>query len=136
MVEDSPCTIESFYKFIRERKLMATKCVKCETLFLPPRPICNKCLSTNFNWVKLEGRGELISYTLIHVSSEHFQSETPYTIGIVKLNEGLNLPGIIRNVNQKMIKIGMKLVVEFNPSILSQWPQWPKYFFQLDKGSP
>jgi uncharacterized OB-fold protein len=133
MMEDSPFTIESFYKFLRERKLMATKCSKCETLFLPPRSMCNKCLSTNFKWVKLEGRGELISYTVIHLSSEQFQSETPYIIGIVKLNEDLNLPGIIRDVHPKKIRIGMKLLVDFDTSISPQWPQWSRYFFKLDE---
>ena len=136
MLEDSPFTIESFYKFLRERKLMAIKCCKCETLFLPPRPVCNKCLSTNFNWVELEGRGELISYTVIHVSSEQFQSEIPYTIGIVKLNEGLNLPGKIRDVNPKKIRVGMNLLVDFDTSIPPQWPQWSRYFFKLDELPP
>ena len=132
ILEDSPFTIESFYKFLRERKLMATKCCKCETLFLPPRPMCSKCLSTDFNWVKLEGIGKLLSYTVIHFSTEQFQSETPYTIGIVKLNEGLNLPGIIRDINPKQIRVGMNLLVDFDTSIPLQWPQWSRYFFKLD----
>ena len=132
ILEDSPFTIESFYKFLRERKLMATKCCKCETLFLPPRPMCSKCLSTDFNWVKLEGIGKLLSYTVIHFSTEQFQSETPYTIGIVKLNEGLNLPGIIRDINPKQIRVGMNLLVDFDTSIPLQWPQWSRYYFKLD----
>jgi len=135
MLEDFPFTIESFYKFLREQRLMAAKCGNCETFFLPPRPVCNKCLSTHFTWVKLVGRGELISYTVIHVSSEHFQSKTPYTIGIVKLDEGLNLPGIIQNIPLKQIRIGMRLIVDFDTSIPSKWPQWSRYFFILDKVS-
>lgn len=86
--------------------------------------------------MELEGKGELSSYTVIHISSEQFQSETPYTIGIVKLKEGLNLPGIIRDVNPKKIMIGMNLLVDFDTSILPQWPQWSRYFFKLDELSP
>ena len=136
MLDDSPFIIESFYKFLQERRLMAAKCSKCETLFLPPRPMCNKCLSTHFTWVQLEGQGELLSYTVIHISSEHFQSETPYPIGIVKLNEGLNLPGIIRNIPPQQIRIGMHLLVDFDTSIPSQWPQWSRYFFTSEKKTP
>jgi uncharacterized OB-fold protein len=98
--------------------------------------MCNKCLSTRFTWVQLAGQGELLSYTVIHISSEHFQSETPYPIGIVKLNEGLNLPGIIRNIPLQQIRIGMHLLVDFDTSIPSQWPQWSRYFFTSEKKTP
>jgi uncharacterized OB-fold protein len=133
MSDNPPFTIESFYTFLHERTLMAAQCCKCETLFLPPRSLCKKCLSSNFKWVKLEGRGKLLTYTVIHLSTEQFQSETPYTIGIVKLKEGLNLPGIIRDVQPQNIKIGMNLLVDFDTSIPPKWPQWSRYFFKPDE---
>jgi len=129
--ETRPFTIESFYKFVSERKLMASKCSKCGTLLLPPRPLCTKCLSADFKWVKLKGKGKLLSYTVIHVSPLQFQSMTPYTVGIIELKDGPHLPGMIRGVKPEKIRVGMNLKVDFDTSIPVQWPMWPRYFFRL-----
>jgi len=128
--ETLPFTIESFYKFVSERKIMAAKCNKCGTLLLPPRPMCTKCLSTDFKWVKLKGKGKLLSYTVIHVSPVQFQSMAPYTVGIVELEDGPHLPGMIRDVEPEKIRVDMDLVVDFDTSIPAQWPLWPRYFFR------
>ena len=130
MAETHPFTIESFYKFVREGKLMAAKCGNCGTLLLPPRPVCTKCFSTDFEWVKLKGRGKLLSYTVIHVSPVQFQSMAPYTVGIVELEEGPRLPGMIRGVEPEKTRVGMELRVDFDTSVPSQWPLWPRYFFR------
>jgi uncharacterized OB-fold protein len=128
--ETHPFTIESFYKFVSERKLMAAKCSKCGTLLLPPRPVCTKCLSTDFKWVELKGKGKLLSYTVIHVSPMQFQSMAPYTVGIVELEDGPHLPGMVRDVEPEKIRVGMDLIVDFYQSIPSEWPLWPRYFFR------
>jgi len=128
--ETRPFTIESFYKFVTERKLMAAKCGKCGNMLLPPRPICTKCLSTDFKWAELKGRGKLLSYTVIHVSPVQFQSMAPYTVGIVELEDGPHLPGMIRGVEPEKIRVGMDLKVDFDTSIPAQWPMWPRYFFR------
>ena len=131
MSETLSFTIESFYKFVGEGKLMAAKCSKCGTLLLPPRPVCTKCLSTDFRWVELKGKGKLLSYTVIHVSPMQFESMAPYTVGIVELEAGPHLPGMIRDVEPEKIRVGMDLVVDFDTSVPTQWPLWPRYFFRL-----
>ncbi len=125
-----PFTIASFYKFVSEKQLMASKCGECGTVLLPPKPMCTKCLSTNLKWIELDGAGKLLSYTIIHVAPEQFQSMAPYTVGIVELKKGLRLPGMIRNVNPEEIKIGMNLKIDFDSSTSSQWPAWTQYFFR------
>ena len=123
-------TIESFYNFAKEGKLMATKCNKCGTLLLPPRPVCTNCFSEDFEWVELKGKGKLLTYTVIHVAPPQFQSMTPYVVGIVKLEDGPNLPGMIRGIEPEKIKVGMDLTVDFDKTVPSQWPMWPRYFFK------
>lgn len=130
MSETLSFTIESFYKFVSERKIMAARCSECGTLLLPPRPVCTKCLSTDFKWVELRGNGKLLSYTVIHVSPVQFESMAPYTVGIVELEDGPHLPGMIRDVEPEKIMVGMDLKVDFDTSIPTQWPLWPRYFFR------
>ncbi len=130
MAEAFPFTIEQFYKFASERKLMAAKCKECGTVLLPPRPMCTKCFSSDMEWVELKSKGKLLTYTVIHVSPKQFELLIPYAVGIVELEDGLKLPGMIRGVEPKKISVGMDLKVDFDTTIPSEWPMWPRYFFK------
>jgi len=130
MAETRLFTIEEFYRFAGERRLMVARCSKCGELLLPPRPMCTKCLSTDLKWVELGKRGELLTYTVIHVAPTQFQSMVPYVVGVVKLKDGLKLPGMIRGIEPEEIEVGMELEVDFDATLPSQWPMWPRYFFR------
>ena len=130
MAETRLFTIEEFYRFAGERRLMVARCSKCGELLLPPRPMCTKCLSTDLKWVELGKRGELLTYTVIHVAPTQFQSMVPYVVGVVKLKDGLKLPGMIRGIEPEEIKVGMELEVDFDATLPFQWPMWPRYFFR------
>lgn len=123
-------TIEQFYKNISQKKLMGGKCRKCGKIHLPPRPLCDKCLSTEFEWVELPQNGKLLTYTIIHVAPPQFQNIAPYAVGIIQLENGVKIPGMIKGVPLDKIKVGMPLKMEFEePQQTQQWPQWPRYYF-------
>jgi len=128
--EAAQFTIEQFYRFIAEKKIMAVKCENCGKILIPPRPLCPNCLSTSLKWIQLKGRGKLLTYTVIHVAPEKFQHLVPYIFGIVELDEGVRLPGIIQGVKPEDLKIGMTLEIDFKVDIPQTWPQWPRYFFK------
>ncbi|MBS7635950.1 Zn-ribbon domain-containing OB-fold protein [Candidatus Bathyarchaeota archaeon] len=131
MAEPQAFTIEQFYKNISQKKLMGGKCRKCGKIHLPPRPLCDKCLSTEFEWVELPQKGKLLTYTIIHVAPTQFQSMAPYAVGIIQLENGVKIPGMIRDVPLDKIKVGMRLKMEFEePQHTQQWPQWPRYHFK------
>jgi hypothetical protein len=131
MSTQEPFTIEQFYKFLQQSKLMAGKCLKCGKIHLPPRPLCDNCYSTEFQWVEISGKGKLLTYSVIHVAPPQFQSLTPYTVGIIELDDGLKIPGMIQNLKQEQLKIGMPLTLDFGTcSTSQQWPQWNRYCFK------
>jgi len=131
--EEIPFTTESFYKFVKEKKLMAAKCNKCGQIILPPRPMCPKCLSKDLKWAESPLRGKLLTYTVIHVSPQQFQAMAPYAVGIVELENGAHLPGMIKGVPMDQIKVGMTLTLSFEDittTATNAWPQWPRYHFK------
>jgi scaffold protein (connect acetoacetyl-CoA thiolase and HMG-CoA synthase) len=126
-----PFTIEQFYKFLGEQRLMAGKCLKCGKIHLPPRPLCDNCYSQEFKWVQVSGKGKLLTYTVIHIAPEQFQELTPYAVGIVELHNGLKIPGMIQGTIQEHLKIGMELTLDFGTcSTQQKWPQWHRYCFK------
>jgi uncharacterized OB-fold protein len=73
----------------------------------------------------------LLTFTFIHIAPEQFQSLVPYAVGIVELESGLKIPGMIQKINQEQLKIGMALTLDFGTcSSPQQWPQWPRYCFK------
>jgi len=126
----APFTIEQFYKYLLEKKIMAAKCKECGSIYIPPRPMCTNCFSKELIWVQLRPKGRLLTYTVIHVAPERFQSMAPYAYGIVELEEGPRLPGIIRGLDPDKIEVGIDLAVDFETDLPASWPRWPRYFFR------
>ncbi len=132
MSTQGPFTIEQFYKFLTQAKLMAGKCLKCGEIHLPPRPLCDKCYGQEFEWVEVAGKGKLLTYTVIHVAPPQFQALAPYAVGIVQLANGLKIPGMISGVPHDQLKIGIELTIDFAACAAGQtWPQWQRYCFKL-----
>lgn len=127
--EISP-TIENFFRYCSERKLMAVRCEQCETIQLPPRPFCSKCYSSNLEWFKLKGKGKLLTYSIVHVPPPQFETMAPYAVGVVKLEEGVNLPGIIKLKDMKNLNIDMELIVDFETLPFESWLGRTRYYFK------
>ena len=128
--ETAPFTIEQFYKFIQERRLMAVKCENCGSVFVPPRPMCTNCFSKELAWTQLDTKGKLVTYTVIYIAPEQFQPLAPYAYGIIELENGLRLPGMIKGIEHENMEVGIELEVDFDTKISTDWPQWPRYFFK------
>jgi hypothetical protein len=123
-------TVENFYKFCAERRLMAVKCRNCGTILCPPRGLCPKCFTSSLEWTELKREGKLLTYTIIHFPPSQFQALAPYAVGIAKLTGGPKLPGMIKNTKLESLKIEMELEVDFETTVPKGWPRWPRYFFK------
>jgi len=121
--------IENFYRYCGQKKLMCVRCVNCDALIFPPRGICPKCLQNRFEWIRLQGVGNLLTYTVIHFPPTQFDALAPYAVGVAKLVEGPQVPGMIKHAKLEDLRIGMALKVEFESGMLKEWPRWPRYFF-------
>ncbi len=114
-------SVKSFYDFLKEKKIMGTKCKDCGEVYLPPRPLCPKCIDSEMEWVELEGKGKLEAFTSITVAPTHmlnagYTRDNPYVFGIVQLDSGPSISALILNVDAKKpedIKIGSPMTVEF-----------------------
>ena len=81
--------------------------------YFPPRLICSECKSNQFETIKLNPEGKLLTYTIIRIASDKFSIQAPYAVGIVELNDGVKLTTQLADVDFDKIKIGMKLRLVF-----------------------
>lgn len=114
-------TVQSYTDFMNEKKLMGAKCKDCGNIDLPPRIICSKCFKHNLEWVEVEGKGKLATFSTIHIGSSFmnargYSPKKPYCFGTVDLDAGVSIGAHIKGVNEldpESIKIGMRLKVAF-----------------------
>jgi uncharacterized OB-fold protein len=110
---------------------MAGKCEQCGKIHLPPRPLCDKCLSQDFKWVEVSKEGKLLTYTTIYVAPQQFQDMAPYSVGIVQLEKELRIPGMINSISEDQLKIGMTLKIDLDScKNTKSWPQWSRCCFK------
>lgn len=72
-------------------KFLGTRCDACGEYFYPRRAICGKCLSEDMQPVEMEARGELYSYTFVHLplfGSTNLEHSEGYGVGQIDLPEG------------------------------------------------
>ncbi|RKY94740.1 MAG: transcriptional regulator [Ignavibacteriae bacterium] len=94
-------------------RLEAGKCNSCEHISFPPRLVCPKCKSKEFETVNLSDEGTIKTFTIIRVASDIFALQTPFAVGIVELNDGVRLTTQIADVDLDQLKIGLKVKMVF-----------------------
>jgi uncharacterized OB-fold protein len=60
-------------------------------------------------WCEVSGRGELFSYTIAHRARPPFQGHEPFVIGLVTLNEGVNVMANIVHCDDDQLRIGLRV---------------------------
>ncbi|MCX2818673.1 MAG: putative OB-fold protein [Methanobacteriota archaeon] len=86
-------TAPRFWRNIEQRyRLVGTECRTCETAYFPPRELCPDCRRGGDVVEKeFSGEGEVVSATVVHEAVGDYDSETPYTVAVVELEEGARL---------------------------------------------
>ena len=100
-------SVSSSWRKIKTRNsLIGSICDKCKSVFYPQRNIC-KCGNEKLSEFKFSGKGRVVSFSEIHAPPVNFEDQVPYTIAIIKLDEGPRLTAQI--VDFDKIEIGMKV---------------------------
>ena len=83
---------QPFWDGLKERRILLQKCSDCGTIRHYPRPMCDKCHSTECEWVEASGKGTLYSWTETHHPFHFgFKAEVPYILATVTLDEGVRM---------------------------------------------
>jgi len=89
-------------------RLIGEVCRKGHTLF-PPRDICPDCAKEAKEPFEFSGKGTVYSFTTVYKAPEGFEGQTPYTVALVKLDEGPLLTAQLTDVDNDNVEIGMQV---------------------------
>ena len=111
----------SYEEFLNEEKLMGSRCKECGAHFVPPRSMCERCYSSEMEWVEMAGKGKLAAFTCITIAppsmiAQGYNRDNPYCSGVVELEEGGRVYARIEGVDATKPEtswVGMPMRVKF-----------------------
>lgn len=91
----------------------AATCDACGKIHFPPRVVCSGCRGTAFSKTTLAQQGVIETFTIIRVPPTGFGAESPYAVGIVKLDDGVKVMAQVVDVDLDELQIGQRVSIEF-----------------------
>ncbi len=87
------------------KKLIGFQCEKCGKRYVPPIYNCSECGHGQFKEFEFTGKGTIRTYTIIRVPPLGFENQVPYSLAVVRLEEGINVTARITGPHEEL-KIG------------------------------
>jgi len=87
--------------------LIGEECDSCGTKLFPPRDVCLECEAPAKELFAFTGVGEIYSYTTIYDAPAGFEQYTPYTVALIKLDEGPLLTAQLTDIDPDDVSIGL-----------------------------
>ncbi len=88
--------------------LVGEVCPHCDAKIFPPRDVCPECGQEAKTDYQFSGRGVVYSYTHVYMNApEGYAGDAPYTVALVKLDEGTMVTAQLTDLDGREVEIGM-----------------------------
>lgn len=114
---DNGPAIGRYLAELKNGKLIAKRCRKCERTMLPPRMFCELCWRPTDEWIYVEDTGTVNTNCISHVDWKAGRLDieggvrpfTPAVIEIDGASPGMGILHMIDEVDPKAIEVGMRV---------------------------
>jgi len=126
--------VSDFAVHLKDGRLMGSECKQCGATNFPPRADCADCLSGDFEYCEVSGRGTIYTYSVIAAAPTGFEDDVPYTVVVIDLEEGGRLLAWLGDsIATDDIEIGM--AVQVVPKIFDEIEQIKVYYTVEETGT-
>lgn len=84
-------------------------CEGCGTKLFPPRQVCPECESRKLKPYRFSGEGGVYSFATLYQAPVGYEEYLPYTVALIKLDEGPLVTAQLTDVDQEGVQIGMRV---------------------------
>ncbi len=88
-------------------RLVGEVCNRCGVKIFPPRDVCPQCEAVEQEPFVFSGRGEVYSYSTVYSPPKGYEEYAPYTVALVRLEEGPLVAAQLTDVEPEALRIGM-----------------------------
>lgn len=104
---------------LKEGRLVARACRKCERVMIPPRMFCERCFRRTDDWIYLKAMGSVNTFSLCYVSWDVRRlriPEIPAVIEIDGASPGIGILHKIKKANPQQVHVGMRVAAVWKPA--------------------
>ena len=97
------CKLSAKPEFIENAKagnVLARRCTKCSEIHLATVYFCKKCGNKEFEDDVINGKGKIVTYTIMTVPPEGFEEFAPYAWVVMELDDapGVRISGFLPHI--------------------------------------
>lgn len=103
---------------LKEGKIMARLCKKCNRVLVPPRMFCEECFRATDEWVQVKDTGRVNTYAICYIATDASRVKEPKIPAVIELDgatEGMGILHLLNEVDPKKVRIGMKVKAVWKP---------------------
>lgn len=104
-----------FWANLKEHKLTVQRCNSCGKYFhFPPQALCPHCLSSEYEWTPVSGKGTVYSHVAYHRAwHPAYQDKIPYNVSLIDLDEGMRMVSNVVECAPEKVEAGMRVEVVY-----------------------
>lgn len=96
-------------------RLTIQRCDDCAAWRHPPRLRCTTCGSGSLSFVRVDGAGSVVDYTVTYRALHpSFAGVVPYAIAVIELHEGPRLLSVVRTDDPEALREGDRVTLAVN----------------------
>lgn len=100
--------VPRFWRTERTRYgLVGEVCRACGEPIFPPRDVCPHCTEAGQELHAFGGKGQVYSFSTVYEAPAGYSDNQPYTVALIKLDEGPLLTAQLTDVDTDYVSIGM-----------------------------
>jgi len=100
--------VPRFWRTERTRYgLVGEVCRVCGDPIFPPRDVCPHCTEAGQDLHAFGGKGQVYSFSTVYEAPAGYSDNQPYTVALIKLDEGPLLTAQLTDVDTGDVSIGM-----------------------------
>ena len=110
-----------FWEGTKIGELRLQTCNECAHQWYPPSTHCPNCLSRDWEWRAVSGKGKVWSWVRFHQRYfAAFEKDLPYNVTFVELDEGVMMMATLRGIEDSEIRCDMPVTVAFEDATEQQ----------------
>lgn len=102
------------WEYAKRQELRLQRCSDCDEFRYPPGSHCPKCLSENFQWTRLSGRGRVCAWCVFH--RQYFpEIPVPNTVVLAQTEEGPIIVANLVGATPDVLRLDLAVEITFEP---------------------
>jgi uncharacterized protein len=126
--------LSGFLRALAERRIEGGRCPVCHKVYVPTHPRCPVCGAGPLTLERMEERGTIVSYTVVHIPFHGMTTELPFAWAWIQLN-GADVPfaHLLGDVSLDDLQVGQLVEAVWVPDA-ERGPTWEsiRYFRVVD----